>query len=368
MPKQNPPLEKRHNPKKKAAVLKTPPAVAPHDTHGEFGQARDDESAPLLFLSYDTDDQAEARELRHMLQEDGYQVWMAPEDIRGTRPWTQQIVDAISAASMLVVLVSAESTNSEHVGREVKIALDKVKPILPVRIEEVAVSGTLEYHLSLVQWVDAFPPPLNLHRSVLKQRIGDLLTDRSEAIVASDPRPKPLSSPTASPYQGLAAFQPEDAARFYGRDELVATLLRRLENDRVLVVGGPSGSGKSSVVRAGLVPAIGAGAISGSARWPVALFTPRSNPVAELSYQLMKLSRDTTQPSGEPLRETFVTRDTGEARYLAEKVTAASGGLLLVIDQFEELFTLNGRNEQEAFVELLAELADPVDSRVRVVI
>ncbi|MBA3361929.1 MAG: TIR domain-containing protein [Acidimicrobiia bacterium] len=370
MPKPNPPPEKPHNPEDEAAVPKTRPGAAAHHTHVESGRTRDDESEPLLFLSYDTDDQAEARELRLMLQEDGYQVWMAPEDIRGTRPWTQQIVDAISAASMLVVLVSAESNSSEHVGREVKIALDKTKPILPVRVEEVAVSGTLEYLLTLVQWVDVFPPPLNLHRSILKQRIGDLLSDRAETIIASDPaaRPKPLSSSTVSPYQGLAAFQPEDAARFYGRDELVATLLGRLENERVLVVGGPSGSGKSSVVRAGLVPAIGAGAISGSARWPLALFTPRSNPVAELSYQLTKLSRDMTQLSGEPLRDTFVTRDTGEARYLAEKVTAASGGLLLVIDQFEELFTLNGRNEQEAFVELLAELADPVDSRVRVVI
>ncbi|MCA1735545.1 MAG: toll/interleukin-1 receptor domain-containing protein, partial [Actinobacteria bacterium] len=232
------------------AVPKTRPGAALHHTHVESGRARNDESAPLLFLSYDTDNQAEAQDLRHILQEDGYQVWMAPEDIRGTRPWTQQIVDAISAASMLVVLVSAESTASEHVGREVKIALDKAKPILPVRLKEVPVSGTLEYLLTLVQWVDVFPPPLNLHRSILKQRIGDLLADRAEA--ASDPTapPKPLSSSTVSPYQGLAAFQQEDAARFYGRDELVATLLGRLENERVLVVGGPSGSGKSSVVRA----------------------------------------------------------------------------------------------------------------------
>ena len=215
------------------------------------------------------------------------------------------------------------------------------------------------------------PDPADRYRDIGAWSSAALdLIGKADAVVAAGPvgRRQPQSPSSVSPYKGLAAFQPEDAARFYGRDELVATLVSRLDHERVLVVGGPSGSGKSSAVRAGLVPAIGAGAISGSERWPVALFTPRSNPAAELSYQLTKLARAMTQLSGQPLSDTFLTRDAGEVRYLADTVTSVSGGLLLVIDQFEELFTLNGRNEQEAFVDLLAELADPVDSRVRVVI
>ena len=90
------------------------------------------------------------------------------------------------------------------------------------------------------------------------------------------------------PYRGLAAFQPDDADRFFGRDALVAELVDRLDRDRVLFVVGPSGSGKSSAVRAGLIPAVGSGAvIPGSERWAVALFSPEREPGRRSSaYQL----------------------------------------------------------------------------------
>ena len=62
------------------------------------------------------------------------------------------------------------------------------------------------------------------------------------------------SAVAGCPYKGLGAYQPEDADRFFGRESLTDELLRRLQLQRVLVVGGPSGSGKSSLVRAGLIP------------------------------------------------------------------------------------------------------------------
>jgi WD40 repeat protein len=160
------------------------------------------------------------------------------------------------------------------------------------------------------------------------------------------------------PYRGLAAFQPDDADRFFGRDELVADLVQRLDRDRILFVVGPSGSGKSSLVRAGLIPALRSGAITGSERWAVALFSPRSNPTEELTYQLRRIAE-------------WVLADRGispppDARSLADAVCDVTGGLLLVIDQFEELFTLNRRPEQEAFVETLQTIADNVGSRLRI--
>ena len=98
------------------------------------------------------------------------------------------------------------------------------------------------------------------------------------------------------PYKGLAAFEPEDVDYFFGREALVDQLVRRLRRDSVLVVGGPSGSGKSSLVRAGLVPVVADGALPGGEAWRAALFTPGPRPLGELHYQLTRESSGDTRP------------------------------------------------------------------------
>ena len=133
---------------------------------------------PLLFISYATEDAASAAELRQILVDEGYRTWIAPDDIRGSRPWAEQILQAIAAATAMVVLVSSDAMRSSHVGREVNVAFDHSKPVLPIRIEDVALSGTLQYLLALVQWVDAFPPPLGRHHDLLSKGIADALSDR----------------------------------------------------------------------------------------------------------------------------------------------------------------------------------------------
>src|SRR5690606_6998244 len=74
-----------------------------------------------------------------------------------------------------------------------------------------------------------------------------------------------------------------DADEFFGRDDEVAALLTRVANDRLVAVVGSSGTGKSSLVRAGLVAALRRGALPGSAAWPVSVFTPGRRPVLELA-------------------------------------------------------------------------------------
>ena len=175
------------------------------------------------------------------------------------------------------------------------------------------------------------------------------------------------TGPSVCPYRGLAAFQPEDAGRFFGREGLVADLVDRLDHDRLLFVIGPSGSGKSSVVRAGLIPAVSAGALPGSDRWSVALFSPRSGPTAELSYQLRRIA-DEVAPDRGVHDDPSSVLEAAEARRLTDAICGSDGGLLMVIDQFEELFTLNQRREQETFLETLAAVMDPAGSRVRAVL
>ncbi|MDJ0667299.1 MAG: protein kinase [Desulfobacterales bacterium] len=165
------------------------------------------------------------------------------------------------------------------------------------------------------------------------------------------------------PYKGLATYQPEDAHFFFGREALIDEIVRRFQLNRVLFVGGPSGSGKSSVVRAGFIPALKSGALSGSEKWRLALFTPGRDPLAELYFQLTRQLED-----GVPALslEDLMAHPT-LARHLAD-AQGAEHPLLLCIDQFEELFTLATPAQQSRFIVALSAIADPADSKARIVI
>ena len=167
------------------------------------------------------------------------------------------------------------------------------------------------------------------------------------------------------PFKGMAAFDREDAAIFFGRERLVAEALRSLEQHRFLALGGPSGSGKSSILRAGVASAIEAGALRGSDNWPIIIFTPSADPVGELHYQLTRPSMVTAPPANvDDLRN-----DPSVARRLVDAVTDVTGGLLVGIDQFEEIFTLCDQPDERArFLQALEAMVDPADSRIRLVI
>ena len=142
--------------------------------------------------------------------------------------------------------------------------------------------------------------------------------------------------PVVCPFKGLAAFDGADARYFCGRDRLVDQLVARLVGARLLGVLGPSGSGKSSLLRAGLLPALSRGALPGSERWRQVLIRPGRRPLAELQRAL----------------------DAGGDR-----------PLVIAVDQFEELFVLcDDEGERHAFAAALAALAGERDPRRTVLI
>ncbi|MER5204822.1 AAA family ATPase [Streptomyces sp. NPDC002825] len=164
------------------------------------------------------------------------------------------------------------------------------------------------------------------------------------------------------PYPGLVAFGVEQARWFFGRDRPTAQLLiqvdRRLFTGGPLVVSAPSGAGKSSLLRAGLLPAIRRGAlpVAGSAAWPQVLITPTAQPMAALAAGL-------EESAGLSLREAEAAASSaaGSTRLRAALRGAGmgEGRLVMVVDQLEELFTLGaGEREQHAFLDLLAALAE----------
>ena len=94
-------------------------------------------------------------------------------------------------------------------------------------------------------------------------------------------------APEGSPYKGLDSFGPEDAEAFFGRERLVADLVARVAGGGLVGVVGPSGSGKSSLVRAGLVPAVAAGVLPGSQDWVTVVMRPGEHPMQALNAALL---------------------------------------------------------------------------------
>src|SRR5436190_5212872 len=86
-----------------------------------------------------------------------------------------------------------------------------------------------------------------------------------------------------SPYVGLKSFQKEDADRFFGREKLTKGLVARVQHARFLVIAGPSGSGKSSLARAGLIPALKTHKMKGSEHWLHGILTPGRHPLNALA-------------------------------------------------------------------------------------
>jgi len=167
-----------------------------------------------------------------------------------------------------------------------------------------------------------------------------------------------------NPYKGLRPFEEVDADDFFGREALTDALLDRLSDPaggRFLAVVGPSGSGKSSVLKAGLIPRVRRGALPGSERWLIADLVPGPDPFGELRAALLRAGPRTTAGLDE------LTTDPAALSGSVERLLPDGGSeLLLVIDQFEELFTMAGEEERERF---LASLRHAVgEPRLRLVI
>lgn len=188
----------------------------------------------------------------------------------------------------------------------------------------------------------------------------------------------------AVPYRGLASFQPEHAEWFFGREDLTDLLIKRLAQryatgNALLIVVGPSGSGKSSLLRAGMMPAIEAGQlkVEGSASWRTLLLTPGRRPLTALGEQLAAFTGLTADAISNTLRSepgqigSIVRQATAPARSEgkddpatghgntgARRETPQGSGLLIVVDQLEEIFTsCPNIAERQAFIAALGAVA-----------
>jgi WD40 repeat protein/serine/threonine protein kinase/DNA-binding SARP family transcriptional activator len=171
-------------------------------------------------------------------------------------------------------------------------------------------------------------------------------------------------TPTENPYKGLQAFAETDADDFYGRDSLVDELVAAVGDHRLVAVVGPSGIGKSSVVKAGLIPALRKGALPRSEQWVISDMFPGSYPFEEAAAALLRVAVERPDDLVEEL-----ARDELGLRRVAKRILPPGSELLLVVDQFEELFTLTAEEEmRRRFLDGLTALAADARSRMRVVV
>lgn len=234
------------------------------------------------------------------------------------------------------------------------------------------IANELVIALSTVKWyVNQIYQKLNVRsrvQAIVKARELNLISAGGGAaalvplIPTEDFQPK-------NPYKGLLAFQPADNQDFFGREKLVQKLVARLsesgEYTRFLAVVGPSGSGKSSLVKAGLIPSLWRGDLKGSEKWFIVEMLPGSHPLDELEIALTRVATRPNADLGEQL-----ARDKRGLVRASQLILPEDGSeIVLIIDQFEELFTLvDDESQRLHFLGLLYAAVTEPRSRVRVII
>jgi tetratricopeptide (TPR) repeat protein len=184
-----------------------------------------------------------------------------------------------------------------------------------------------------------------------------------------------------NPFPGLRPFEPDEDHLFFGREQEIDELLRRLRTTRFLQVVGTSGTGKSSLVRSGLIPALQSGSmVQAGSNWRILIFRPGDDPIGNLAASLD--APDALGAQGELastnriLLEATLRRSTlGLVQAVRQANIPAEDNLLVVVDQFEELFRFRrsgrdgeSRNEAAAFFKLLLEAAKQEDIPIYVVL
>ena len=141
-----------------------------------------------IFVSYSHADRAAADAVVAALETVGLTCWYAPRDILPGRDWPEEITRAIRASRVMLLLISRGATTSQQIQRELGIAAQRNLRILPVRLESVELSGTMEYYLTHAQWFDAPISLLDAHLHALRASVRALLgrTGEEEAAERDD--------------------------------------------------------------------------------------------------------------------------------------------------------------------------------------
>src|SRR5258706_9304143 len=305
---------------------------------------------PGVFISHSNADRAAAFALSEKLTEKGYRCFLDFESIAGGEAWEREIYNALRQSVVVLLYATPEAIKSQWVFAEVSIARFLGVPVIPMKMR--GDDCEIWPHVAAtVQHIDFRTQPGAAYAKLL------------ESLAAFDLKADAAFPSGQSPYPGLEAFHENDASVFFGRDRELHEALGELRpggrQRRFLAVVGPSGSGKSSFVKAGLIPALTRGKIHGSRQWLyIPPFPPGDAPFRNFAQALCTADKSIGFVSEV---EAHLRKEGG---FLDAIVTAlapsrpvgaeaAGANVIVVLDQLEEIERRTPKSEANAFIESL---------------
>ena len=297
-----------------------------------------------VFLSHNGRDKPTVERVAERLKRAGLEPWLDSWVLSPGGRWQEELAAGIRASSACAYFVGPNG-EGDWEREELAVALSRAATDRPFRLFPVLLPGvadpfdrtTLPPFLATRTWVD-------LRRGLDDTRAFQALVNAIKG-VPSGPAVPLVARDDACPYRGLQTFDEADADLYFGRDGDIQAILEHLKASRFLAVLGPSGSGKSSLVRAGVIPALRRSALPDSDRWAIEVLRPGGRPLEALAVRLHELDvREAMQRTVDELARDERTLHLAGTLALAAKPDTSR--LAWVIDQTEELFTL-ARDESE---------------------
>jgi hypothetical protein len=301
-----------------------------------------------FFLSHAGEEHATARALAEGLTVAGLEIWcdLLPGAMPSGQPWVRTLEEALKTARGYLILVPARGV-TRWVRAELDYALNRQALNDAFRVVPLLTPGVKPSQL---------PPFLGRFQAVRlpadvtgqgSQWFGELAAQLRTAGIAGPE----MSVESVCPFPGLESFDEDGACFFFGRDSEVRDLVARLGRTaqgytRWLQIEGPSGNGKSSLAKAGMLPAVRRGWLAEAPRdWAVAVFRPGRDPVTNLAVAVQR-ALEGSELSLEVLTPRL--QDAAGLKNVLRERLARDRGFLLLVDQFEELFTLGGSSTAPA--------------------
>ena len=318
-----------------------------------------------VFLSYNGKDREQVRSVAQRLREARLVPWFDQWALTPGGQYQEELFAGLHASAACAYFVGPHG-EGDWSRMELDVARSRAAKERDFRLFPVLLPGlpepfdrtTLPPFLSQRTWVD------------LRPGVGN--ADAIQALINAikgvpTGLPSPVTDDARPPYRGLLAFGEEDASLFFGRDAEIQRLVEKLRGNRFLAVLGPSGSGKSSLVRAGLVNALRDGQVAGSEEWPIIVTRPGALPLTTLATEVAERSKRSLVAVLDELAadERSLHLDT-ESVLLGKPQDARA---CWVVDQFEELFTVcRSDDERVAFIKNLVFAAAIPGGRTAVII